>query len=195
MLLSSNVAFKEWAVVVDALGRGEQILILRKGGIRELRGQIQVDHREFWLFPTQFHEAEQSVIPSKQPALRAIAARAPHDAVDIQFYAVADPVLTVADPAALRRLQGRHIWAEPVLQQRFDFGREPGLHALVTRVYRQSKPVRLAWRDGYGGCKSWVELERSLTTTGLTPVLADSEFDSQRDEISELLGGHAFTHP
>jgi UDP-N-acetylglucosamine 2-epimerase (non-hydrolysing) len=28
-------AFKEWAVVVDALGRGEQTLILRKGGIQE----------------------------------------------------------------------------------------------------------------------------------------------------------------
>ena len=44
---SSNIAFKEWAVVVDALGQGEQVLILRKGGIREERGEFHVDHREF----------------------------------------------------------------------------------------------------------------------------------------------------
>ena len=32
------MAFKEWAVVVDALLRGEQVIILRKGGLREGRG-------------------------------------------------------------------------------------------------------------------------------------------------------------
>jgi hypothetical protein len=28
-----RIAFKEWAVVVDALGRGDQIIILRKGAV------------------------------------------------------------------------------------------------------------------------------------------------------------------
>src|SRR6266853_2059215 len=63
---TNNIAFKEWAVVVDALGKGEQVLILRKGGIREPRGEFHVDHHEFWLFPTQYHEAERSIIPSKR---------------------------------------------------------------------------------------------------------------------------------
>ena len=31
-------AFKEWHVVVEALAAGEQILLLRKGGIAEGRG-------------------------------------------------------------------------------------------------------------------------------------------------------------
>ena len=195
MAVQSNVAFKEWAVVVEALAQGEQILILRKGGIRERRGQFDVDHREFWLFPTQYHEDERSVIPSKRPALKALAAAAPQNAVDIQFYAVAEPVLTIADPAVLPRLQGRHIWAEPVLAQRFEFGREPGLHALVTRIYRRPAPERLPLRDSYGGCKSWIELERPLSTAGLTPVLSDAEFAAQSDEICELLGTHALSHP
>jgi hypothetical protein len=55
-------------VVVDALARGEQVLILRKGGIHEQRGEFRVSHREFWLFPTQYHEAESSVIPSRSGA-------------------------------------------------------------------------------------------------------------------------------
>lgn len=188
---SSNIAFKEWAVVVEALGRGEQIIILRKGGIREERGQFHVEHREFWLFPTQYHEAERSIIPSKRPVLRLLAAIALKDLVDIQYYAVADSTLRITDPAALSRLQGRHIWNEQTLQDRFGFGREPGLHALLTRVYQRSSPVRLPLRESYAGCKSWVELEQGLSTEGLTPVFADVEYNRQRDEIRERLSDHA----
>ena len=33
-------AFKEWAVICEALGRGQQALILRKGGIEENAGEL-----------------------------------------------------------------------------------------------------------------------------------------------------------
>ena len=191
MLPSSNIAFKEWAVVVEALGHGEQILILRKGGIREKRGEFHVGDREFWLCPTQYHEAEGAIIPSKRSELTLFAATASKDSVDIQYYAVADLVLQITDPAVLSRLQGRHIWTEHTLQDRFKFGREPGLHVLLTRVYRRPLPVHLPMREAYGGCKSWVELEQTLSTEGLTPVLADVDYNRQRDEIRERLSDHA----
>jgi hypothetical protein len=194
MKTSGNIAFKEWAVVVDALGRGEQILILRKGGIREERGRFQVEHREFWLFPTLYHEAERAVIPSKRPALRDIAANAPKDGVDIEYYVVVNPVVQITSLELVRRLQGRHIWTEQALQERFQFGREPGLHALLTRVYRRPVPERSAMRESYGGCKSWVELERALPTEGLTPVLADAEYNAQREQILEMVSNHALAH-
>ncbi|HVM60859.1 MAG TPA: DUF1802 family protein [Verrucomicrobiae bacterium] len=193
-LTSNQIAFKEWAVVVDALGCGEQILILRKGGIREERGEFHVDHGEFWLFPTQFHEAERSVIPSMRPRLREIAAAAPKDAVDIEYYAVTDAVLRITDAEALKRLQGQHIWTEQILQERFQFGRQPGLHALVTRVFRRPTAERFGLRESYGGCKSWVELERTLSTEGLTPVLPDAEYSARRDQIVEMLADHAHAH-
>lgn len=191
---NSNIAFKEWAAVVDALGQGEQVLVLRKGGIREQRGEFHVDHREFWLFPTQFHEAERSIIPSKRPRLRDIAAAAPKDAIDIEYYAIADSIVQITVPEVIKRLQGRHIWSEPILQERFQFGREPGLHALLTRVYRRPAAERFALRESYGGCKSWVELERALSTEGLTPVLSDVEYSAQREEILEMLADHALAH-
>lgn len=195
MQVTSNIAFKEWAVVVDTLGRGEQVLILRKGGIREQRGEFHADHHEFWLFPTQYHGAERSVIPSIRPVLRDMMAAAPRDFVDIEYYVVADPVLTVANIESVRRLQGRHIWGEQILQERFQFGREPGLHALLARVYRRPAPERFPLRESYGGCKSWVELDHSLSTEGLTPVLPDVEYSRQREEIVELLSDHALAHP
>ena len=194
MQASSNIAFKEWAVVVDALGRGEQILILRKGGIREQRGEFHVDHQEFWLFPTQYHEAERSIIPSKRPTLRELAEQAPQDSVDLAYYVVAEKVVMITDGESIKRLQGRHIWSEPILQERFRFGREAGLHALLTRVYRRPAPERFALHESYGGCKSWVELERALSTADLTPVLGDAEYRAQQEEIVERLSDHAFAH-
>jgi hypothetical protein len=180
--------------VVDALGRGEQAIILRKGGIREERGQFHVDHREFWLFPTQYHDAERSIIPSKRPALQDIAAHAPPNAVDIEYYAVVDSVIRIVDLELVRRLQGRHIWSEQVLQERFQFGREAGLHVLLTRVYRRPSAEHFTMRESYGGCKSWVELERTLSTEGLTPVLSEVEYSTQREEIQEILSDHALAH-
>jgi hypothetical protein len=194
MRVSSNIAFKEWAVVVDALGQGEQTIILRKGGIREQRGEFQVDHQQFWLFPTQFHEAEGSIIPSKRPALRVIAEATRPDSVDLQYFAVADPIIQITDPALLGRLQGRHVWTENVVQQRFDFGRERGLHALVVRIYRLPEPVNIALLAAYGGCKSWIQLDAPVSGT-VTPVLDDLSFERQRDEVCELIDEHACAHP
>lgn len=190
MRVSADIAFKEWAVVVDALAHGEQILILRKGGIRENRGEFHVDHQGFWLFPTQFHEAERSVIASKRPALRELATNAPSNTVDIQFYAVADPVVHIANFSMLSRLQGRHVWAEHILQQRFEFGREAGLHALIVRIYRLPRPDCLPQLESYGGCKSWVQLERPIAGE-VVPVLDDVEFARPRDAILELISNHA----
>src|SRR5438477_1344443 len=46
-----SVGFKEWSLVCDALGRGEQSVILRKGGIAEGREGFSFRYREFFLFP------------------------------------------------------------------------------------------------------------------------------------------------
>jgi hypothetical protein len=191
MLPVSDVAFKEWAVVVDALGRGEQILILRKGGIHEERGLFKVEHQEFWLYPTNYHEAEQSVIPAKRPSLRLLAARETQATVEIQYYAVADLVLRIDDFGVLSRLQGLHIWNEQILRERFQFGRAPGLQVLAVRVFHRLSPVRLPICASYGGCKSWITLEQGVPTESLTPVLPDAEYNRQREQIRERLSDHA----
>ena len=51
-----RVALKEWAVLIDAMGRGELIAMIRKGGIRERRAGFDVRHHRFLLYPTFFHE-------------------------------------------------------------------------------------------------------------------------------------------
>jgi hypothetical protein len=46
------IAFKEWAVTVRALAEGEQLVTLRKGGVREPDKDFALEHERFFLFPT-----------------------------------------------------------------------------------------------------------------------------------------------
>ena len=50
------IAFKEWAVTVRALAEGEQLVTLRKGGIREPAKHFSLDHERFFLYPTFDHQ-------------------------------------------------------------------------------------------------------------------------------------------
>ena len=58
---SSDIALKEWAVAVKALAKGEQILILRKGGIHKADKEFRVVHPEFVLYPTYEHQRAELV--------------------------------------------------------------------------------------------------------------------------------------
>ncbi len=53
---NSNIGLKEWAVTSDVLGRGDQILMLRKGGIREDGRHFKIEHETFLLYPGLYHE-------------------------------------------------------------------------------------------------------------------------------------------
>ena len=54
------VAFKEWAITVRALAEGEQLLTLRKGGIREENKHFEIEHDRFFLYPTFDHQRNDS---------------------------------------------------------------------------------------------------------------------------------------
>ena len=57
-------ACKEWAAVVHALLEGEQILDVRKGGLREDGRHFSVQANRFWLYPTAEHQKAELL---KQP--------------------------------------------------------------------------------------------------------------------------------
>src|ERR1041385_7814203 len=119
-----RVAFKEWAIVVDALGRGEQVLILRKGGISEGRGGFKPEHAEFFLFPTAFHEQRESVIESAQRRFEQILPTLPRrNEIRIEFFAKVVEARQLMSLQAAEALRGQHIWRDEVIAERFDWGR------------------------------------------------------------------------
>jgi hypothetical protein len=183
------VAFKEWAIVADALGRGEQIVILRKGGISEGRGGFQVDQSQFLLFPTLFHQQRDSVIESAQTRYDEIAPNFPgKDEVRIEYWADVILALELNSLEAAEALRGQHIWRDEVIASRFEWGREKLLHALGVRIHRLARPARLPVVDAYGGCKSWIELQEQIQTDCSVPVLSDHEFARKVNELRAALG-------
>lgn len=183
-----RAAFKEWAIVVDALGRGEQIVILRKGGISEGRGGFKMEHPRFFLFPTLFHQQRESVIPAAQKRFDEIAPHFPSpDKLRLEFFAEvvqAEQLRSLEDANALR---GQHVWRDEVIAERFDWGREKAIFALAVKVFRLSQAIELPMNASYGGCKSWIELEHDIDTVGATPVLGDADFQKKLTRFQEAL--------
>jgi hypothetical protein len=186
---ANSIAFKEWAVICAALGAGRQTLILRKGGIHEGREGFRVQHREFWLFPTFEHQAPESVVPEAAGLLEQTLAHQPADGtISLEHYAVVQQVFELADEATLSRLTGLHVWASAIVRDRFYY-RQPGLFLLLVRVYKTPSPVQLSDSPSLGGCRSWVELDRAVSTRQLLPVMDDSEFGRHAQTIQAAVLG------
>ncbi len=194
-----RTAFKEWAVIVDALGRGDQIVILRKGGIHEVKGGFQVDQPRFLLFPTLFHQQRESVLPSAQTRFDALPPTLSGSAIlRVEYFAEVAAWQWLDSLATAERLRGQHVWRDEVIAQRFDWGREANLAALAVRVFRLARPVDLPMLPAYGGCKSWVELAVEVATDGVTPVLSDGEFARKLAAFRAAVSGmstDANSHP
>lgn len=186
-------AFKEWAVVVDALGRGEQTLILRKGGIAEASGGFRVEHPDFFLFPTLFHQQRECVVPEGQTRFDLLMQDCPPmDRVRLQYFASAAGWWRLGSLETVRQLKGLHIWRDEVVEARFKQGTEQALFVLALRIFRLPKPVELPLRPDYGGCRSWVELAQEIPVEDAEPVLSDSVFARRMGQlIHRLQSAHA----
>ncbi len=183
-----RTAFKEWAIIVDALGRGAQILLLRKGGIAEGRGGFQVEHPRFLFFPTLYHQQRESVLPAAQTRYDEIAPHLPTpDLLRIESCAEVVAWRKLDSLAAVERLRGQHIWRDEVLVQRFDWGKEQNLFALAVRVSRLPQRIELPMLPSYGGCKSWIELAVEIQTDTAQPVLAESVFQARLHAFESAL--------
>ena len=184
-----RVAFKEWAIVVDALATGRQSVILRKGGISEGPGGFKIEHPEFLLFPTLFHQQRESVIPEAQRRHDEIRGDfPPDDVLRFEYFCHVEAWWKLKNLAGAQRLEGLHIWRPEVIAERFDWGKQKAIFVLAVRVYRLPERVDLPMLAEYGGCKSWIEMEREIDVSGASPVLDDARFKASLRELEGALG-------
>lgn len=177
-----TIAFKEWALVCDALGRGEQSVILRKGGIHEGRKGFQFEHPEFFLFPTLFHE---QVARTKLPPETEIPAPE-NGVIRIKHLARAEWTALITKRAAIHRLRDFHIWSEAEIESRFTY-ENAGLNLAFVRVFVLAPPWELVNEPRYGGCRSWVTLPERPIPSELRPVIDDQTHVRRAAEIRAAL--------
>lgn len=168
-------AFKEWHIIVEALGAGEQLLVLRKGGISETRGAFNPDRAaRFWLFPTQFHAQREKT----KPAAARFFSPPPAPPGQAVLHAFADITrhAFLSDWPAVAALDPHHLWTEAAVREKFDWNQPPGLHVFAVRVHRLAAPLTIPLTADMGGCKSWIDLPYSPADYASRPVLDDAAF-------------------
>lgn len=182
-----NQALKEWSIAVDALTQGQTILLLRKGGIREVGKHFKVPHQQVWLYPTYEHQKPNLL---KSPWAQQVTTVAPgwHPTqVTIQAWADIAHVWTISTQSAVESLLPFHIWNEQFVAERFRWKPNQPLHLLLLRVYRLSTPVQINWQTNYGGCRSWLTLHDTLDETPSTPVLDEQRWTTFVDQIQNQI--------
>jgi hypothetical protein len=185
-------AFKEWAVICQALATGRQAFILRKGGIAEAGSTFHPDHKRFWLYPTYVHQQEHGIKPEEMKLIKEVEKdRPPRGIVRLAHFVEVPGIYHVNDLAPLLMLNHLHLWTEETVRQRFAY-KHPGLYVLPARVYKMPRTFDLIETPAYAGCKSWVELEQDLPTEGAVPVLDDDAFREVLRKLDAVLNPTAF---
>lgn len=182
-------ALKEWAVTVQALAEGTQIILLRKGGIREEDREFRVEQPSFLLYPTYEHQRADLLQPAYRPDLEALLASAPPgDRLRFEYWAEVTDVYETLDASEVAALTPLHIMTENYAEERLRWRPKKPLYVVLVRVYRLPAVYLLPCTPAYGGCKSWVELERAIPLENITPVLDDAAYAAKRDAVRAALG-------
>ena len=167
--LPNHTALKEWSNVVAALGRGEQVILIRKGGIADPTFGIEADR--FYLYPTYFHQGESEARPS----------------VEITHWCEVVRTWTVRDADALDRLASVVVMPRETLEARYRFRPGQALYVIGVRTFALRETATVRYRGDYGGCRSWISIDDEIDVDGSVAVLRDDELQAKIASVGALL--------
>ena len=167
--IPNHTALKEWASVIDALGSGAQIVLIRKGGLAD--ASFGVEAQRFYLFPTNYHDAG-----GAEPA---------H--VRITHWAEVVKTWQIRDAAMLPRLEALTILDTDAIETRYRFRPDQAINVIAVRAYRLADPADIVMKPDYSGCRSWVSIDEEIDVDGSIAALSDEMLDAQINSIDMLL--------
>lgn len=183
-----GVGLKEWAVLVDALAGGEQVVLLRKGGIEDVGGEFRLEADSFILWPTYLHQGGEWLRPEQAGRLERVLAHRGHpDEVTLAHHAAVAGIHAVPSRAVLDDLADEHVWSADYLDLRWRYRPELPLYLLLLRVSSLAVPTIVRETTAQRGCRSWVELVEPVDLTGMVPALDDGEFGRRVQRILAVL--------
>jgi len=184
----ATLALKEWAVAVKALRDGRQILLVRKGGIREETRDFRVRARRFLLFPTYEHQQADLLQPPFVTDLEQVLA-APRDPsrVSIDTWVELTDVFEVTEPWQVEAVASHYCWSQRYAEERLRWRPRKPLLAMAVRVFKLSEQREIEVLAAYGGCKSWLKLADDVPVAGIVPALPDDEYARRVAEVRVAL--------
>ena len=191
-------ALKEWAAIVHALLEGEQIVDVRKGGLREDGRHFDLATARCWLSPTAEHQRAELLKPASAHWVDLADASPVGRPVTVRGWADVVDVATITEPEHLDALDSKLVWARDYVESRFNWKRRDPLWVLVLRVHRLDEALMVPWKDEYGGCTSWVEYDGLPADPATLPgavVLSDVAFEAKRKGVRESLPADCWHAP
>ena len=167
MKLPNHTALKEWSSVIDALGSGQQVILLRKGGIADPKFGVEADR--FYLYPTFFHQPE---------------AHAEPDTVDITHWCEVARTWRIRDLDTLSSLAPFVAMSRSAIEARYRFRPDQALHVIGVRTYALPSASTIRVTPEYLGCRSWVSLDDEIDVEESTAVLSDDALEAKLDRIA-----------
>lgn len=183
-------AFKEWAVIVHALLEGEQVLDVRKGGLREDGRHFSLQSTRLWLYPTAEHQKPELLKDPYRHWIDLARAAPVGDPITIEGWADVVRATTVTDVDELAAIESKLIWTSDYAESRLGWKQRDPLWVLALRVHRLLEPVTVPWVEAYGGCTSWVELAGLPDDPASLPseaALSDVAFEARLKGAVEAL--------
>jgi hypothetical protein len=169
--LPNHTALKEWAAAIAAIRSGEQVILIRKGGIADPTFGVEADR--FYLFPTYFHD------PENAPADTA--------AVTIDTWAEVVKVFRITELETLLRLEPQVVFDRAALLERYRFRPDQALHVIAVRAWLLPAAFPLKNRDGYSGCRSWISVDEEIDVGGSTPALSEEELGRRILDLETMI--------
>jgi hypothetical protein len=166
--IPNHTALKEWASVIEALGSGEQVVLIRKGGLADQSFGVEADR--FYLFPTNYHDAG-----GGEPA---------H--VPITHWAEMIKSWQIRDAAMLPRLESLTILGRAAIETRYRFRPDQAINVIAVRAYRLPNAVNIAMKPEYAGCRSWVSIDEEIAIDGSVAAIDEREMQGRVASIDEL---------
>jgi len=190
MLPTTTHALKEWAVAVNALGQGETIMLLRKGGIHEQNGRFQVTQDQILLYPTYEHQQPFLLKQEYAQQVSPVASGWHPENIFISSWAEITHILPVSEEPVVKALLPFHIWNEKFISDRLKWKQRQPLYVLLLRTYRLNQTQIIPFRPEYGGCKSWIDVAEAISLAGVKPVLDDTAYMQLVDNICGIIGSY-----
>ena len=183
------IALKEWDSTIKLLVEGGQILLLRKGGIKEETRSFELKMDSFYLYPTYEHQRAELVKDKDQHYVEQSLAGFEPNAPTIKLTAYAEVAadLEIRDLEQLEKLYPYHMWSEGMAAERLRWKAKEPVHVLLLRVYTLIEPSEIKVLPEYSGCRSWIELSPPPENKGMKPVLSDEKFESLCNEIKKAI--------
>ena len=107
--------------------------------------------------------------------------------ITLSALGVATDIIRLGSRRQMDALDDQHIWTPPLIDMRFAYRPENPLYLLLVRAFVLSRPVTIDNTPAYAGCKSWVPLTQPIDTAGITPAIADADYERRKNAIMERI--------